>query len=115
METPAIVMTTAEWDVLKDRPSVRPVVADTSRADTGWIALKAAPCPYFDTAAKECTVYESRPFNCRRFQCGRWDVTTQPFTISPMAIIRADNDLRWSYDRNQRAHTEWALAHGWKP
>ncbi len=109
----AVVMTTAEWRELANAPAFRPVVIDQSR--DGWVALKAHPCPYYDLAAKACSVYDKRPMNCRRFLCGRWNAKAQPFMSDPMPLIRSNNDLRWTYAKNQRAHEPWALAHGWKP
>lgn len=110
---PAVAMTTAEWAVLSAHPAAegRTLITDTSRE--GWVALRAQPCPFYSDAGG-CAVYDVRPYNCRRFQCGRWEPSRQPFAIDPMPVIRADNDLRWSYSKNQRQHAAWALAHGWE-
>jgi Fe-S-cluster containining protein len=105
-------MTDAEWEVLKPHTQ-RLNVRTVTRSEKGWTALAAHPCPFYDRQAKACQVYDDRPYNCRRFQCGRWNVQAEPFTSNPLPIIRSNNDLRWTYDKNQRDHMPWALAHGW--
>lgn len=111
----AVVMTKPEWARLDAIAAERGIEVTVDINEDGWVALKARPCPFYDAAGKGCTVYESRPFNCRRFQCGRWDTTKQTFTVDPMPIIKADNDLRWSYGKNQAKHADWARANGWHP
>ena len=109
-------MRTEEWRELADRVPQRAVTLDRSREAKGWIALKAAPCPFYDYGERACTVYDVRPYNCRRFMCGRWDVTKEPFIDSRTAMltkIAADNDLRWSFRRMMTAAIAWAVAHGW--
>ena len=105
-------MTDAEWANLAPHAERLALTVDVASRD-GWTLLAAHPCPFYDTAQKACAVYEDRPYNCRRFQCGRWNVQAEPFTMRPLALIKSDNDLRWSYDANQREHQPWALAHGW--
>lgn len=106
----AVVMTTAEWDELRDQPARRPAQVDLSRP--GLVALKARPCPFYDPHAKACMVYEKRPYNCRVFMCGRWDVTKEPFADNVTPKLRADNDLRWTFLKSLPQHSEWARAHG---
>lgn len=110
----AVAMTRAEWALLEQRRPLRPVQLDTERLQAqGMVEMRAEPCPFFRLATNECTVYDVRPYNCRRFQCGRHDVIAQPFPQNAMRLILADNDLKWSYEANQRAHQPWARAHGW--
>lgn len=82
------------------------------------VALKAKPCPFF--LFKECTVYESRPYNCRRFACMRPDPKTEPFQLNEadecvnfwerMAVSR---EVRRLAVLIQRKAQRWARAHGW--
>jgi Fe-S-cluster containining protein len=112
---PAVIMTVAERAALIAHPNAagKSAVWDDS-PDGKFVALQAGPCPFYDKG--ECSVYDARPFQCRVFQCGRWDTEKQGFVNDHrqiMRVIRSDNDLRWSYDKNQRQHWPWADAHGW--
>lgn len=82
------------------------------RRHDGFLNLVAGPCPFFDDG---CAIYDNRPYNCRRFQCGRWDAKSEPWMPDPMPAIVADKKLRRSYDLNQNAAQVWAIAHGWMP
>jgi Fe-S-cluster containining protein len=53
----------------------RPIEGSEGR----YVALKAQPCPLF--VFNGCLVYNSRPYNCRRFGCMRPDPKTEPFEI----------------------------------
>jgi Fe-S-cluster containining protein len=108
-------MTPQELSVLTSLPMAASVQLQTeTSADGRFVTMQAKPCPFYDAIRRSCAVYEHRPYNCRRFQCGRWDTRTQPYQNDPMPAIKADNDLRWSYGRNQQQHSAWALAHGWE-
>lgn len=81
-----------------------------------FLIMKAGPCPFF--AFNTCTVYEHRPYNCRRFGCMRPNVEEEEFYPDGSNMdIRVDNDkdaaklARWMQKRAQ----PWAAAHGWKP
>ena len=112
----AVVMTTAEQEALMSHPAAAGKTIQFEAHPEGvWVAMKAGPCPFYDKPNGACSVYESRPYNCRRFQCGRWDTSQEAFPVDPMRIIRSDNDLRWSYAKNQAAHHAWAVEHGWSP
>lgn len=109
-------MTAPEREALLAHPGAAGISAQFDVSEHGqWVAMKAGPCPFYVASDKSCRVYEARPYNCRRFQCGRWDPASEPFRLNPMPIIRSNNDLRWSYRKNQAAHQEWANAHGWSP
>jgi Fe-S-cluster containining protein len=109
----AVVMTEQEWAVLSATPQAhaKTIAIDS---DGGWVAMKAGPCPFFDSVHRLCSVYKSRPYQCRRYQCGRWNAQSEPYLSNPMMLIKSNNDLRWSYAKNQKAHQPWALEHGWR-
>lgn len=82
----------------------------------GWIELQAAPCPLLD--GNTCTVYDVRPYQCRRFQCRR--APGEAFDPSgPLGCrnlsdrLEQDRETRRSYALNQRKAQKWALRHGW--
>ena len=83
-----------------------------------FTSLVARPCPFLaeDQGLASCQIYESRPYNCRRFMCGRDDTTERfdagaiqgiPLRVLTSAALRAD------YAANQAAAQEWADSHGW--
>jgi Fe-S-cluster containining protein len=84
--------------------------------------LVTRPCPLYDAEKKGCTVYDVRPFNCRRFGCMRDDVTRETFTDQSSVILfrrRPDEQaiaatLR-GLERLEADARPWALAHGWNP
>lgn len=108
-----VVLTVSEWRRLEGMTPLRVIQLDQTRADDGLIAMNARPCPFLNLRTNACTVYDVRPYNCRRFQCGRWDTTKEPYTEHPLPLISRDNDLYWSYKQNQRLHQPWAREHGW--
>jgi Fe-S-cluster containining protein len=78
----------------------------------------ARPCPFYEAqeTGGVCRIYESRPYNCRRFMCGRDDLTA-PYDAGavdgiPMRVLTSD-DLRAQYAQNQADAHGWAEAHGW--
>lgn len=75
------------------------------------VMLLGSPCPFWDNG---CTVYAQRPYNCRRFLCGRED--GEPFDPQPIpAKVLKVKKLRQQYARNQAHHqTTWAKSHGWE-
>lgn len=76
-------------------------------------------CPFL--VENSCVVYSVRPYNCRRFMCGRPDPTQESFEEGgPMGCYntsdRLNTSLRWMefYKGNERrAQNEWAKEHGW--
>lgn len=113
----AIVLTVGEWQELKDETPQRPIVLDKHRIAAGWLAMQAGPCSFYDLAAKACTVYDKRPTVCRAYECGRDDVTTQPFEDRPIPMrVYHDRDFRRQHVLTQRrALKDWGYAHGWMP
>lgn len=91
--------------------AARPEVVTTWRMspDVGFVELVAGPCPYFDGA---CTVYDVRPYNCRRYLCGREDGEPWADGAVPVRFL-TDPGMTRLYARNQAAAQGWAVAHGW--
>lgn len=87
--------------------------------EPGFVKLKAQPCPLF--LFGECSVYEHRPFNCRRFVCLRPDVKAEPFeqdefgqNLNLMERVATSRPaLRLAQKVQRKAH-RWAIKHGWK-
>lgn len=121
--TRAVVMTPAERDLLLAR---RPDLADrfVAAAD-GFVALLARPCPLLAVDAEgraACTVYEVRPYSCRRFGCYRPDPTIEPYEEGPDGECRnlvdrvmQSREVRRAYALQQRKSQRWALRQGWTP
>jgi len=119
--TPAVVMTPAERDLLLAR---RPDLTTRFRsAQPGFVQLQARPCPLLaqDAAGRAvCTVYEVRPYACRRFGCYRPDAASEPYEQGPDGECRnlvdrvfQSRDVRRAYALQQRKAQRWALRHGW--
>ncbi len=89
-------MTTREGALLMATAPTVPVAF--RKMQDGFVALKAQPCPFY--ADHRCTVYEVRPYNCRRFGCMRPDVHAEPFDVE-------GSNLR---DRVQTSRVAWRLA-----
>lgn len=116
---PADVVMTRE-----ERLAILPRILDGIRTswrdlDNGMVALKAAPCPLY--LFKECTVYDVRPYNCRRFACMRPDPKTEPWEqdrhgncVNALSRILHSRVARRLQERIQRKAQRWADAHGWK-
>lgn len=112
-----VTLTGAEFAELlqvEHRATRRPI-ADQTRLK-GFLALAAGPCPFYAKDAADramCLAYEVRPYNCRRYMCGRetcreeWDPRAIPMRVQ---FSRA---LESQYARNQAKHMPWAKAHGW--
>lgn len=82
------------------------------------VALKAAPCPFLSGTA--CTIYDIRPYNCRRFGCFRPSPKTEPLDWSGAMGCRNLEDrfavsriVRRAAALIQRKAMVWARAHGW--
>lgn len=83
--------------------------------------LVARPCPFFlaGETGGTCQAYDVRPYNCRRFMCGRDETLAGPFDAHavegiPMRVLTSDT-LRSDYAANQVSARPWADAHGWRP
>jgi Fe-S-cluster containining protein len=106
-------MTATEWALLAPIAAERGLSIPTDTLGE-FVAMKAQPCPFYDAEAKGCTVYDSRPTNCRRFMCFRSDYT-QPLEESPVpAVVYKNADFYLQYQQNQkRVMREWGIPHGW--
>ena len=105
-----VTMTVAEANALA---LARPEVAVTfASRDDGFVDLLAEPCPYLD--GNTCSVYDVRPYNCRRWGCFR--EPGEPLTdMAPVPQRVLDSpDLQRQYARMQAEGHDWARAHGWR-
>lgn len=103
-----VVMTHAERDEIERAVPSGVALSFHAHADPRFVRLAAAPCPLYDAETRRCTVYEVRPYNCRRFACQRTDYT-QPYTQGPQT--RAD---RRQLVVIQRHAQRWGRSHGWE-
>lgn len=79
-------------------------------SDARFLLLRAGPCPYYDEG---CQVYAVRPMNCRRYGCGRVDITA-PRDQKPIPMrFYTDRTFRRQYAVMQRDAQRWGRAHGW--
>jgi Fe-S-cluster containining protein len=83
-----------------------------------FVALKAGPCPFLSGNA--CTIYDIRPYNCRRFACFRPSPRQEPFDSSGALGCRNFEDrflvsraVRRAAAAIQQKAMTWARAHGW--
>lgn len=89
----------------------------------GFVLLQAGPCPLLSSDGL-CSVYEVRPYNCRRFGCYRPDPSTEAFEPEPVPPFFCKNlndrvkqsyRVEAQYRTTQRhAQREWAESHGWE-
>lgn len=85
-----------------------------------FTSLVARPCPFLtqdDLGRAVCRAHDVRPYNCRRFMCGRFDTTERHDVGVVNGIplrVRQSETLRDEYAANQREAQVWADAHGWK-
>ena len=113
----AIRMSTAEAELLKDRAD-RAGLRWTPVGD-GFVELQAHPCPFLD--GNTCSVYDIRPYNCRRWGCFRPDPSLEPlapdtgFLGCANARVRfyRDRDIRRQMQQLERKAQRWSLRHGW--
>lgn len=118
---PEVVMTKQEQALLDARYQVatRPLVWHDHPTD-GFVRLEAKPCPFL--AGNICLVHEIRPYNCRRFMCGRVDVQQESLEMNPEGQCYNSGDrirtslrfFEYSKAHERRAQKEWAVDHGWK-
>lgn len=96
--TPYVAVSTAERERLDER-----------RRDLSWLPddkpgfwrLLAAPCPFYSTE-QGCTVYDVRPYNCRRY-------------ASLKGYTGSERDAHRVLTLYQRKAQRWADANGWQP
>jgi len=114
----AIRMSTQEAELLKDRAD-RVTLRWTPTDDPGFVELQAQPCPFLE--GNSCSVYDIRPYNCRRWGCFRPDPQSEPLEPDLGFLGCANARVRFYRDRavrRQLQHMErdaqrWALRHGW--
>ncbi len=114
---PAFVMVTdAEAAELERAKPARVTLQYLEHRD-GFKALKTGPCPLLNDDGS-CSVYEVRPYNCRRFVCLR--AADEPWIRGPLGeCVNLDRWLNISpqaatfYASHQRHAQVWAKAHGW--
>lgn len=107
-----VVVTPEEAQAMIAHPRAAGIDARWQVRSDGLIALQARPCPFYQQ--KACVVYDTRPYNCRRFMCGRRDVQAEAFTENPVPMILADRGLRRTARRLQDKAQRWARTHGWR-
>ena len=109
-----VTMTQEErLEVLRHGPEG--IVTHWRDAGHGFVALKAQPCPFY--LFNTCTVYEYRPYNCRRFACMRPDVEAEPFEVDGGNLwkrLKKSSVARKLYFKIQKDAQAWAVEHGWK-
>ena len=113
--TPAIRMTVQEAAVLLERTVGRDLRWRVS-VPSGWVELIAGPCPLLE--GNRCTVYDVRPYQCRRFQCHRapgevFDPSGPLGCANLSERLTQDRETRRAYALNQRKAMKWANRHGW--
>lgn len=80
--------------------------------------LERGPCPFL--AGTACIIYNTRPYNCRRFICGRVDPTQESFEEGPDGCFNLSDRTATSARfeefaaATQRRAQKWALENGWK-
>lgn len=108
-----VVMTRAERTAILPR-IIEGIVTVWRDLDESFVALKAGPCPLY--VFGDCTVYDVRPYNCRRFVCLRPDVTAEPFEANGanmMDRVVTSRPMRRLAQRVQQKAQQWAASHGW--
>lgn len=87
-----------------------------------FVAIQARPCPLYDATEKTCTVYDIRPYNCRRFACMRPEPSVEPWRenehgscLNLLERIAQSRIVRRLMKQIQGKAQPWARAHGWGP
>lgn len=87
--------------------------------DPKFAILSTGPCPFL-ADNNECLIYASRPFNCRRFMCGRVDVEAESFEMGgPLGSYNLSDRIETSrrfmefYQSREHHAQKWAKEHGW--
>lgn len=99
--------------------AMRPLVWAEKDINEGQ-ELLCKPCPFISDQ-NLCLVYDVRPFNCRRFMCGRVDIEKESFEgTGPMGCENLSDRLATSrrfmefFKSRERALVkDWAIPHGW--
>lgn len=112
-EPAAVVMTHQERHLI-ERRVMRPLQWEAD-LHPGFVRLLAHPCPLLEDGS--CSVYDIRPFNCRRFVCGRvgdekWDGGEKACLNLTDRLVQS-LDFQEFYRANEKRHHEWAKTQGW--
>jgi Fe-S-cluster containining protein len=115
----AVTMTVEEAAlIVAQRPDIQGRLS-AHPENAKFVKLAAQPCPLL-TDEGLCSVYDIRPYNCRRFQCYRPDPAKEPFRETPelgcvnLAFrLLKSRPVRRDYTLKQRKHARWARKHGW--
>ena len=116
-ETPFLVVSDQEADLLQTQAQGRRLLF-APHDERGFVRLLGKPCPFLEGNA--CGVYDIRPYNCRRFICGRPSGSDEPFEMTAQGAClnmteRLSSARFYKHAREvQAAAQPWALAHGWK-
>lgn len=118
---PNVCMTREEQKLIVDETAKRGLVLTwEAHPDSAFVYLKAQPCPLL-SPDNLCSVHPIRPYNCRRFICGRVDVHSEPYEQGgPNGCYNLSDRLaqserfRHHAETTQRKAQPWALEHGWR-
>lgn len=102
-------MTHQERSEIERRVPSTVVLSWRPHEESRFVRLTAKPCPLLD--GNQCSVYDVRPFNCRRYGCLRKDVTTEAWVEGPP--VPQTRDDRRTLVVLQRHGQRWARSHGW--
>jgi len=88
--------------------------------DDRFRVMTLHPCPFLSDQ-NLCLVHDIRPYNCRRFMCGRVNVQRESYETDQQGSClnladRMETSLRFAEFYNaaeRRAQKEWAKSHGW--
>ena len=105
------------------RPSV-PMTLEPVAGTSAFVRLKTVGgCPFLAReldGTASCTIHEARPYQCRRFMCGRPDPDAEPFEMGgPLGCRNLSDRLDSSYQfaafyrTNQRHAQKVAVTMGW--
>ena len=112
----AVSMTRQEKKaIIRARPDAREMA--WTPLGNNMFELKAHPCPLLG-ADGLCTVYDVRPYNCRRFMCLRgpgesWITGMHGQCVNLEKRLKYSNHALAFYLTNQQAAMPWADRHGW--
>ena len=124
----ALLVTDAELDEMILATSGR-ITPTTRQVPGGFVLIKAAPCPFYYQTDKPpypqrrsprkpavlhaCACYDVRPYNCRRYLCGR-SSCDEPWDPKPVPdVVLHTKALRLYYRANQAKHMTRAWIRGW--
>lgn len=107
-EPDEVVMTQAERAEIERVASPNVALSWRAHAESRFVRLIAQPCPLYD-AAIGCTVYDVRPYSCRRFACVREDYR-EPYDWRERTLNREQKRRLIVIQRHAQ---RWARAHGW--